>query len=94
MITNNMQEAGIHKAAIVVASLDPAAADRLLERLPQQWAEPVRQAVMALDGIDAQEQQRVIEEFRRIGPMIPDQCPPGIELDSLVAPVGQTFCLP
>ena len=88
---NNMQEAGIHKAAIVVASLDPAAADRLLERLPQQWAGRVRQAVMALEGIDAQEQQRVIEEFRRIGPMIPDRCPPGIELDGLAAPAGQTF---
>ena len=30
-----MQEAGIRKAAILVASLDPAAADRLLEQLPR-----------------------------------------------------------
>ena len=82
-MTDNMQEAGIHKAALVVASLDPAAADRLLERLPQQWAGRVRQAVMEMEAIDAQEQQRVIEEFRRIGPMIPDRCPPGIELDHL-----------
>ncbi len=37
---------------------------------------------MDLDEIDPQERQRVIDEFRRIGPMLPGKCPSGIELDS------------
>jgi flagellar motor switch protein FliG len=88
--TGNIHEAGIRKAAILVASLDQAAADLLLAQLSPEWADRVREAVMAIDQIDAQQQQRVIDEFRRIGPMIPGECPPGIELDSLAAPTGQT----
>jgi len=80
---NNASEAGIRKAAILVASLDEFAADLLLEQLGPERAQLVRQAVTALAEIDAEEQQRVIDEFRRIGPMLPGQCPPGIELDGL-----------
>jgi flagellar motor switch protein FliG len=87
--TNSMHESGIRKAAILVASLDQAATDLLLDQLGPACAELVREAVMALDEIDPEEQRRIVEEFRRIGPMVPDQSPAGIELDQLT--VGQTF---
>jgi flagellar motor switch protein FliG len=83
--TGNIHDAGIRKAAILVATLDQYAADAILEQLGPERAQLVRQAVMGLDEIDHQEQQRVIDEFRRIGPMLPGQSPPGIELDSLPA---------
>jgi flagellar motor switch protein FliG len=83
---HNLREAGIRKAAILVASLDRAVADRLLEQLGPQYAALVRQAVTAVDEIDAQERRRVIDEFRRIGSLVPDKCPPGIDLDGALAP--------
>lgn len=82
---NTMYEAGIRKAAILLASLDEAAADLLLEQLPPKDAQLVRQASMAIDQIDAAERRRVIDEFQRIGPMVPEQCPAGIELDGPMA---------
>jgi flagellar motor switch protein FliG len=75
--------AGLRKAAIVVSSLDADAADFLLDQLGPERAALVRQAVMAIDDFDVDEQRRVLDEFRRIGPMVPAKCPPGIELDSL-----------
>jgi flagellar motor switch protein FliG len=78
-----LQQAGARKAAILAASLDPAAADALLERLSPPQADCVRQAMIELGEIGAVEQQRVIEEFRRIRPMVPDACPSGIELNRL-----------
>jgi len=81
----NLREAGIRKAAILVASLDRAAADRLLAQLGPQCAALVRQAVAAVDEIDIQERRRVIDEFRRIGSLVPDKCPPGIDLESPLA---------
>jgi flagellar motor switch protein FliG len=84
----NNAEAGIRKAAILVASLDQFAADVLLDQLSPERAQLVREAVMNLDEIDDREQQRVIEEFRRIGPMLPGQSPAGIELDG---PLVQQF---
>jgi flagellar motor switch protein FliG len=83
--TGNAYQAGIRKAAILVASLDEYAADLLLEQLGPERAQLVREAVMALDEIDHQEQQRVIDEFRRIGPLLPGKCPSGIELDGPLA---------
>lgn len=87
--TNAMHDAGIRKAAILVASLDQAATDLLLDQLGPACAELVREAVMMLDEIDPDEQRRIIAEFRRISPLMPDQSPAGIELDQLT--VGQTF---
>jgi flagellar motor switch protein FliG len=79
---------GLRKAAIVVSSLDADTADFLLDQLGPERAVLVRQAVIALDDFDADEQRRVLDEFRRVGPMVPAKCPPGIELDSLeIAPV-------
>ena len=87
--TISLHDAGIRKAAILVASLDQAAADLLLRQLGQERADLVRQAVAYLDEIGAEERQRIVDEFRRIGPMVPSQSTAGIELDRL--PVGQTF---
>ena len=78
-------EAGIRKAAILVASVDESAAERLLAQLGPERAELVRRCRDGHRRIDAEEQQRVIDEFRRIGPMLPPQCPPGIELDGPMA---------
>lgn len=73
---------GIRKAAILVASLDRPAADRVLEQMDPQQALLVRQAMVDLGEIDPQEQRRIIDEFFRIRPMVPQKDPPGIELDS------------
>ena len=72
---------GIRKAAIFVASLDRAAADLLLDQLSPERARLVRQALMAIDAIDVEERQRVVDEFRRIELLVPPQYPAGVELD-------------
>jgi flagellar motor switch protein FliG len=87
-VTTSLDNAGVRKAAILVASLDPAAADALLDRLAPEQANLVRQAVMVLDEIETKERQRVLDEFRRIGPMVPDKSPPGIELDGAMSDIG------
>lgn len=88
--TISLQDTGIRKAAILMASLDQAAADLLLHQLGPERADLVRQAVMYLDKIDPAERQRIVDEFRRIGPMVPGQSPSGIELDKMPArPVGK-----
>jgi len=78
-------DSGIRKAAILVASLDMAGADAILDQLEPEQAARVRRTVVDLGQIDPQEQRRVIDEFRRIGPMVPDRQPPGIELDDRLA---------
>jgi flagellar motor switch protein FliG len=81
------QDDGIRKAAILVASLDRATADVVLDQLAPQQAQRVRQFLVELDedSIDAKEQRRVIDEFFRVGPMVPKREPPGIELDERLA---------
>ena len=89
--TISLDNAGVRKAAILVASLERSAADALLDQLEPQQADLVRQAVMALDEIETEERQRVLDEFCRIGPMLPEESPAGIELDGPAAHyLGQT----
>ncbi|MBN1396002.1 MAG: hypothetical protein JW959_13350 [Pirellulales bacterium] len=76
-------DAGIRKAAILVASLDQPSADALLEKIDDGRADLVRRKMMELRDVDDEERLRVIDEFRRIGPMVPDDWPPGIELTGL-----------
>ena len=65
---------GIRKAAILVASLDQAAADALLDQMgpsrpaagPPGDGRPGRRSI-------PREQQRVIDEFFRIGPLMPQE---------------------
>jgi len=81
----NPLPAGIRKAAILVASLDMAEADSVLDALEPAQAARVRQAIVDLGQIDPQEQRRVIEEFRRVETMVPEKQPAGIELDDRLA---------
>jgi flagellar motor switch protein FliG len=75
------REPSIRKAAVLIASLDDDTADLLLGQMPEQTAEDVRREVLGLGQLDPEEQQRVIDEFFRIGPLMPEQEPPGLELD-------------
>ena len=76
-------DAGLRKAAVVVASLDHLSADLLLDCLDADQADIIRRAVVELGEIDDSERCRVIDEFRRIAPMVPDNSPAGIELTNL-----------
>ncbi len=86
--SNDMNVAGIQRAAILVASLDEATADLLLEQLDPECADLVRQAVAEIDDIGIERRQQVIDDFRRIQTMVPGQCPAGIDLEG---PVGQSL---
>jgi flagellar motor switch protein FliG len=57
----------LKKAAILVASLDTEAADRLLEQMGEEQARLVRRAIMDLDPVDPSEERAVLEEFKRLG---------------------------
>ncbi len=76
----NRQQA-VRKAAILIASLDPQTAAGLLDQMPSEQADAVRAAIETLGDVSADEQQATIEEFFRIGPLVPEKAPPGIELD-------------
>lgn len=84
-MSQNEKSGGIRKAAIFVSSLARHAADRVLEQMDPKQAQLVRQAMVEMESIDPQEQQRVLEEFCRLGPLVPEKCPPGIELDDRLA---------
>ncbi len=81
----SLDNAGVRKAAVFVASLDPSAADALLNRLDPEQADLIRRVVMALDEVETDERQRVLDEFHRIGPMVPRECSAGIELDGPIS---------
>jgi flagellar motor switch protein FliG len=76
---------GIRKAAILVSSLDRAAADRLLEQMTPEQARAVRDAVIDLGDIAPEDQRRIVDEFFRVRPLVPDPHPAGIELDGQLA---------
>jgi flagellar motor switch protein FliG len=75
----------LRKAAILVASLDTPTAVLLLAQMGSQQADQVRHAILRLSDVDPTEQNEIIEEFFRIGPLIPQKHPPGIELDDALA---------
>ncbi len=85
MTTTKMTHDGLRKAAILVASLDEAAANVVLDQLGEEQARQVREILVDLDDIDHAEQRRVIDEFFRIGPLLPGKSPPGIELNDSLA---------
>jgi flagellar motor switch protein FliG len=72
----------LRKAAILVASLDAQHAAALLGQMSGGQAAAVRRAIESLGEIDPDEECEVIEEFFRIGPLLPDEDPSGIELDA------------
>lgn len=53
----------LRKAAILISSLDPSAADRLLDQMGEQQAACVRNAVLELDEVDPAEQEAILAEF-------------------------------
>jgi flagellar motor switch protein FliG len=71
----------LRKAAILVASLEIDQADALLRQLPEEQAELVRGEAARLGALDPREQRDVLEEFFRIGPLVPAKHQTGIELD-------------
>jgi len=77
----NPRKEGLRKAAILVAGLDRKTADEMLDQMTPEQARQVRQMMVDLGEIDPAEQRRVVDEFFRIGPLVPEKEPPGIELD-------------
>lgn len=55
--------ADLRKAAILITALDSASGDALLEQMPPALAQRVRDTIMDLEDISAQEQQKVLSEF-------------------------------
>jgi flagellar motor switch protein FliG len=78
-------QTGLRKAAILVAALDRASADDVLQRMDADHVRLVRQAMVDLGPVDPEEERRVIEDFFRVGPMVPRQQPSGVELDGRLA---------
>jgi flagellar motor switch protein FliG len=78
----NPSPRSLRKAAILVASLDAREAESLLRQMSPAQAQVLREQVERLGEIDAAEQSEVLEEFFRIGPLVPDEDPAGIELDA------------
>jgi len=81
----NPQNEGLRKAAILVDCLDQAMADLLLEQMGSQYARLVRETMVDLGEVDAAEQRRVIDEFLRLEPLVPERDPAGIELNGRIA---------
>ncbi len=71
----------LRKAAMLVASLDERNAQALLAQMTPAQSQAVKRAIETLGPIDAGEQHDVIEEFFRVGPLVPGKQPSGIELD-------------
>ena len=69
----SIEQDGLRKVAIVVSCLDRESADLLLEKMPAEDAQRVRQAVFELEPVDPKEQRRVIDEFLNAGPKPPGQ---------------------
>lgn len=86
MTTTPPNMLSIRKAAILVAALDAAIADTLLDALPDDQAAQVRNMVMTLNDVDADERAEVLGEFLgRSNPSSESQPHPedstGVELD-------------
>jgi flagellar motor switch protein FliG len=84
-MTTQLTHDGLRKAAILVASLDTAAADAVLDQLSPEQARQVREIVVELEEIDQGEQRRIIDEFFHNGPAAPAQNDTGVELDGHLA---------
>ena len=72
----------LRKVALLVASLESETAERLLEQLPPERAEAVRQTLTGLADVDPRERRAVIRDFLSADGREPS------ELLSLTAPVN------
>ena len=75
----------IRKAAILISTLDHRVADALLERMSEDQAALVRQAVLALDSTPSDVQDFVVREFLRTGEYAARNDDTGSELDDALA---------
>jgi flagellar motor switch protein FliG len=75
----------LHKAAVLIASLDADTADLLLAQIPDDQADVIRQEVFNLRNLDPAEQQAIIEEFFHAEPQLPQTASPEID-DEAPAP--------
>jgi flagellar motor switch protein FliG len=78
----NERERQLRKAAILVASLDDALAERMLADLPPDDAQAVRTVLTRLDAIDPEEQSDVVDQFRRSSRVSSPHRTEGVELDA------------
>lgn len=74
--------AALRKMAILISTLDPLSADALLEKMPAQIADIVRQIVPDLENVDAEECDEVIHEFMLAGGQSVSSVSDGVELDA------------
>ncbi|HIA19066.1 MAG TPA: hypothetical protein EYN70_06550, partial [Planctomycetaceae bacterium] len=70
----------IRKAAILITSLDQETADQLLEQMPPEQAQIVRNAALDLGELSNDESSEVIAEFLQSNPS-----QSGVELDQSLA---------
>jgi len=75
-------DSGIRKAAILVASLTPQEADRLLDQFAPDEVQRLRQLMVDMGPVDPAEEERVLEEFFHRSPLVPDQQPAGLDLSA------------
>jgi flagellar motor switch protein FliG len=75
----------LRKVAIVLASLDAAAADALIERMPEERVRQVRQAIVELEQLDPAEQQATVAEFLRQGQATRQADLAGVEVEASLA---------
>ena len=59
----SQHSSAIRKAAILVSALDDRAADALLDEMGAEMAARVRNAIMELSDVPAEEQQQIVAEF-------------------------------
>ncbi|UUO07661.1 hypothetical protein M4951_04975 [Blastopirellula sp. J2-11] len=85
-MTNKIDQQMIRKAAIVVAELDPDAADALLDGFPEEIAQQVRYESMMVDDVPVEERRAVLAEFmqRRNGSAAKTQTHDELMLSSTV----------
>ena len=76
----------LRKVAIVLASLDTEAAElALIERMPDERARQVRQALTELEQLDPAEQEAVVGEFLRQGQAAKQADLAGVEVEAGLA---------
>ncbi len=79
---NTTQDKRLRKVAILIASLDEAWSERILNSLTPQQARSVRQQVDQLAEIDPDEQREIVAEFRQSLYQQRDLHTAGVELEA------------
>lgn len=78
----NDQQNTLRKAAILITSLEPQTARKLLAQMTPEQANMLREAAEMLGDVQEAEVDAVIDEFFRIGPMLPEDQPLAVEVQS------------